>query len=132
MTVTGCSSAVERFGSSPYYTGSTENQREILSGTPRQPTYQDIARGPGDRGRIASIFLSAVDDRVNPQSKLDDRVGAITCAKRFIRQFTASAGNFNGCDLAGTRSEPGSGCCEREKLEGLDVCRRDEGTGSPG
>lgn len=43
----GCSSAVERFGEPPYYTGNTENQREILNGAPQQPTYQDIANGPG-------------------------------------------------------------------------------------
>lgn len=45
--VAGCSSAVERFGSSPYYTGSTQNQRDILGGAPKQPSYQDIVRGPG-------------------------------------------------------------------------------------
>jgi len=43
----GCSSATERFGSAPYYTGNTQNQREILNGPTPQPTYQDIARGPG-------------------------------------------------------------------------------------
>ncbi|MET1415561.1 peptidoglycan DD-metalloendopeptidase family protein [Roseibium sp. HPY-6] len=42
----GCSSAVERFGEPPYYTGNTQNQREILNRTP-QPSYQDIANGPG-------------------------------------------------------------------------------------
>ncbi len=47
--LSGCSSAVERFGEPPYYTGNTQNQREILNGapTPSQPTYQDIASGPG-------------------------------------------------------------------------------------
>ncbi len=43
----GCSSAVERFGEPPYYTGNTENQREILNGATPQPSYQDIANGPG-------------------------------------------------------------------------------------
>lgn len=43
----GCSSAVERFGEPPYYTGNTQNQREILNGAPKQPTYQDIVNGPG-------------------------------------------------------------------------------------
>lgn len=42
----GCSSAVERFGEPPYYTGNTQNQREILNRAP-QPSYQDIANGPG-------------------------------------------------------------------------------------
>lgn len=47
--LSGCSSAVERFGEPPYYTGNTQNQREILNGAPApaQPTYQDIANGPG-------------------------------------------------------------------------------------
>ena len=39
----GCSSAVERFGEPPYYTGNTQNQRQILD----QPSYQDIVDGPG-------------------------------------------------------------------------------------
>jgi len=43
----GCSSAVERFGEPPFYTGNTDNQRQILSNGQPQPTYQDIARGPG-------------------------------------------------------------------------------------
>ncbi len=43
----GCSSATERFGEPPYYTGNTQNQRDILNGSVRQPTYQDIANGPG-------------------------------------------------------------------------------------
>eukprot|EP00903_Cladosiphon_okamuranus_P001564 g1562.t1 len=43
----GCSSASERFGEPPYYTGNTQNQREILNGPTKQPTYQDIAKGPG-------------------------------------------------------------------------------------
>lgn len=47
VSLAGCSSAVERFGEPPYYTGNTENQREILNGAPKQPTYQDIANGPG-------------------------------------------------------------------------------------
>ncbi len=47
VTLAGCSSAVERFGEPPYYTGNTKNQREILNGSSRQPTYQDIVNGPG-------------------------------------------------------------------------------------
>jgi len=43
----GCSSATERFGEPPYYTGNTQNQRAILSGGGKQPTYQDIAKGTG-------------------------------------------------------------------------------------
>ncbi|GAB4521352.1 MAG: hypothetical protein Tsb0019_22740 [Roseibium sp.] len=43
----GCSGAVERFGEAPYYTGNTQNQRDILNGGARQPTYQDIVAGPG-------------------------------------------------------------------------------------
>ncbi|MEO9774967.1 peptidoglycan DD-metalloendopeptidase family protein [Roseibium sp.] len=43
----GCSGAVERFGESPYYTGNTQNQRDILNGADTQPTYQDIVSGPG-------------------------------------------------------------------------------------
>lgn len=43
----GCSSATERFGEPPYYTGNTQNQRDILNGPAKQPTYQDIARGTG-------------------------------------------------------------------------------------
>jgi len=46
-TLAGCSSATERFGEPPYYTGNTQNQRDILNGSARQPTYQDIAKGPG-------------------------------------------------------------------------------------
>ncbi|TYC50345.1 peptidoglycan DD-metalloendopeptidase family protein [Rhodobacterales bacterium] len=42
-----CSSAVERFGEPPFYTGNTQNQREILASGNGQPTYQDIANGPG-------------------------------------------------------------------------------------
>jgi len=47
VSIAGCSSAVERFGEPPFYTGNTQNQREILGGAPKQPTYQDIANGPG-------------------------------------------------------------------------------------
>jgi len=47
VALAGCSSATERFGASPYYTGNTQNQREILNGPTRQPSYQDIAKGPG-------------------------------------------------------------------------------------
>lgn len=44
----GCSSAVERFGPNDIYTASTDNQRQILSGSaPAQPSYQDIVNGPG-------------------------------------------------------------------------------------
>jgi murein DD-endopeptidase MepM/ murein hydrolase activator NlpD len=43
----GCSGAVERFGEPPYYTGNTQNQRDILNGGARQPTYQDIVAGTG-------------------------------------------------------------------------------------
>ena len=46
-TLAGCSSASERFGAPPYYTGNTQNQRDILNGSAQQPTYQDIVRGPG-------------------------------------------------------------------------------------
>ncbi|MFD1694416.1 M23 family metallopeptidase [Roseibium aestuarii] len=42
----GCSAATERFGSE-FYTGSTANQRQILSGNVRQPSYQDIMNGNG-------------------------------------------------------------------------------------
>ncbi|MTH97257.1 peptidase M23 [Roseibium sp. RKSG952] len=42
----GCSSAVERFGDAPVYTGGTENQRDILAENNRQPTYQEISEGP--------------------------------------------------------------------------------------
>ncbi|MEP3047312.1 MAG: peptidoglycan DD-metalloendopeptidase family protein [Roseibium sp.] len=46
--LTGCSSAMERFGEAPIYTGSTQNQRAILSGeSAEQPSYQDIIDGPG-------------------------------------------------------------------------------------
>ena len=44
IALAGCSSAVERFGEPPYYTGNTQNQREILT---KQPSYQDIVNGPG-------------------------------------------------------------------------------------
>ncbi|MCK7611502.1 peptidoglycan DD-metalloendopeptidase family protein [Roseibium sediminicola] len=47
VALAGCSSATERFGASPYYTGGTQNQRDILNGPARQPSYQDIANGPG-------------------------------------------------------------------------------------
>ncbi|WP_417683931.1 peptidoglycan DD-metalloendopeptidase family protein [Roseibium sp.] len=43
----GCSSAVERFGEAPIYTGGTDNQRSILAGGGKQPSYQDIMQGPG-------------------------------------------------------------------------------------
>ncbi|MTI45678.1 LysM domain-containing protein [Roseibium hamelinense] len=42
----GCSAATERFGEAPVYTGGTDNQRAILGGN-SQPSYQDIASGPG-------------------------------------------------------------------------------------
>lgn len=47
VALAGCSSAVERFGEPPYYTGNTQNQRDILNGGQKQPTYQDIVNGPG-------------------------------------------------------------------------------------
>ncbi len=48
MSVSACSSAVERFGEAQYYTGGTQNQRSILNGgSQKQPSYQDIANGPG-------------------------------------------------------------------------------------
>ncbi|MEP3429361.1 MAG: peptidoglycan DD-metalloendopeptidase family protein [Roseibium sp.] len=43
----GCSSATERLGEAPVYTGNTQNQREILNGASKQPSYQDIVNGPG-------------------------------------------------------------------------------------
>ncbi len=43
----GCSSGVERFGESPYYTANTNNQREILGSSRQQPSYQDIVDGSG-------------------------------------------------------------------------------------
>ncbi|MBD1546303.1 M23 family metallopeptidase [Roseibium aggregatum] len=47
----GCSADVERFGEAPIYTGGTNNQRAILSGGTKQPTYQDIVNGPGGTER---------------------------------------------------------------------------------
>ncbi|WP_346897464.1 peptidoglycan DD-metalloendopeptidase family protein [uncultured Roseibium sp.] len=47
----GCSADVERFGEAPIYTGGTNNQRAILSGGAKQPTYQDIVNGPGGTAR---------------------------------------------------------------------------------
>jgi len=47
IALAGCSGAVERFGEPPYYTGNTQNQRDILGGAQKQPTYQDIVNGPG-------------------------------------------------------------------------------------
>lgn len=52
-TLAGCSSATERFGEPPYYTGNTQNQRDILNGSVKQPTYQDISKGPG--GTVAGL-----------------------------------------------------------------------------
>lgn len=43
----GCSGSVERFGDEYIYTGSTNNQRAILSNGQRQPTYNDIVNGSG-------------------------------------------------------------------------------------
>jgi murein DD-endopeptidase MepM/ murein hydrolase activator NlpD len=47
VALAGCSGATERFGAPPYYTGNTQNQRDILNGPGTQPTYQDIVSGPG-------------------------------------------------------------------------------------
>ncbi|TYC66214.1 peptidoglycan DD-metalloendopeptidase family protein [Stappia sp. BW2] len=47
VALAGCSGAVERFGEPPYYTGNTQNQRDILNGGQKQPSYQDIVNGPG-------------------------------------------------------------------------------------
>lgn len=48
VSLAACSSASERFGEPPYYTGNTQNQREILNGAPvKQPSYADIVNGPG-------------------------------------------------------------------------------------
>ncbi len=49
----GCSSAVERFGEAPIYTGGTANQKAILADGSRQPSYQDIVNGPG--GTVAGL-----------------------------------------------------------------------------
>lgn len=57
IALAGCSSAVERFGEPPYYTGNTQNQREILGSAPAQPTYQDIVNGPG--GTVAGLPQSS-------------------------------------------------------------------------
>ncbi|MHA7772734.1 peptidoglycan DD-metalloendopeptidase family protein [Roseibium sp. M-1] len=57
IALAGCSSAVERFGEPPYYTGNTQNQRDILGNAPKQPTYQDIVNGPG--GTSAGLPQSA-------------------------------------------------------------------------
>ncbi len=43
----GCSMSTERFGEGPVYTGGTDNQRSILGGPAKQPSYQDILKGPG-------------------------------------------------------------------------------------
>lgn len=56
----GCSEAIERFGE-PIYTGGTNNQRSILSGSPTQPTFSDISAGSGastvKKGTIESVAL---------------------------------------------------------------------------
>ncbi|CTQ55656.1 Murein hydrolase activator NlpD precursor [Roseibium album] len=57
VSVAACSSASERFGEPPYYTGNTQNQRDILEGAPKQPTYKDIVNGPG--GTTAGLPQSA-------------------------------------------------------------------------
>ncbi|WP_417670455.1 peptidoglycan DD-metalloendopeptidase family protein [Roseibium sp.] len=49
----GCSSAVERFGEAPIYTGGTANQRDILENGAKQPSYQDIMNGSG--GTVAGL-----------------------------------------------------------------------------
>ncbi|WP_050763528.1 LysM peptidoglycan-binding domain-containing M23 family metallopeptidase [Roseibium sp. TrichSKD4] len=49
----GCSDAVERLGGGPVYTGGTANQREILTGSAKQPTYEDIMYGSG--GTVAGL-----------------------------------------------------------------------------
>ncbi|WP_208977744.1 M23 family metallopeptidase [Labrenzia sp. 011] len=57
VSIAGCSGAVERFGEPPYYTGNTQNQRAILNGGQKQPTYQDIVNGPG--GTVAGLPQSS-------------------------------------------------------------------------
>ena len=56
----GCSGAIERF-EDPIYTGGTNNQRSILSGSPSQPSYSDIAAGPASStvrtGKVESAAL---------------------------------------------------------------------------
>lgn len=52
-TAAGCSDAVERLGGGPIYTGGTANQREILTGSAKQPTYEDIVYGSG--GTVAGL-----------------------------------------------------------------------------
>ncbi len=48
VSLAGCSSAVERFGTpSSEYTGNTQNQREIIGNAQHQPSYDDIVNGPG-------------------------------------------------------------------------------------
>ncbi|MBO6757142.1 MAG: peptidoglycan DD-metalloendopeptidase family protein [Roseibium sp.] len=49
----GCSGAVERFGEAPVYTGGTDNQRSILAGGERQPSFDEIVNGPG--GTVAGL-----------------------------------------------------------------------------
>ncbi len=54
VSLAGCSGAVERFGSpADYYTSNTSNQRDIINGAPAQPSYEDIANGPG--GTVAGL-----------------------------------------------------------------------------
>ncbi|MEJ8475995.1 peptidoglycan DD-metalloendopeptidase family protein [Roseibium algae] len=47
VSLAGCSLGTERLGSGSVYTGSTENQRAILSNGAAQPSFQDIVNGTG-------------------------------------------------------------------------------------
>ncbi|PTW60048.1 LysM domain-containing protein [Breoghania corrubedonensis] len=72
----GCSGSVSRFGD-PIYTGGTANQRDILGGSPQQPSYDDIAgNGPVSpasqkrRPMVASVALPPLSQgRQNSQNK---------------------------------------------------------------
>ena len=44
--VAGCSADVSRFGDGPVYTGSTNNQQQILQGNQAQPSFNQIQAGP--------------------------------------------------------------------------------------
>ncbi|WP_209017062.1 peptidoglycan DD-metalloendopeptidase family protein [Roseibium aggregatum] len=89
----GCSSAVERFGEPPFYTGNTDNQRAILNNGQPQPTYQDIVNGPG--GTSAGL---------PPASSAPVTTGSIPKSQASIQSAPLPAPSASSTAPAGTAS----------------------------
>ncbi|WP_346909127.1 peptidoglycan DD-metalloendopeptidase family protein [uncultured Roseibium sp.] len=88
----GCSADVERFGEAPIYTGGTNNQRAILAGGAKQPTYKDIVNGPGgtERGLPPTASQPTYTGSVPTQRNAVERASLPSSEPQIVRSQRTS------------------------------------------